>query len=109
MLGILLLYFIGKRFYDLSEEFNQNKLLFTILSIVVYYGVGFLFVMIIAVLDMFVFEWGFDWEKSYGMNLLVIPFGLLAVWAFYMFLENRWKKSVVIVKDEINDIGKNIN
>lgn len=108
MLGILLIYFIGKRFYDLSVEYNQNKWLYAILSIIVYYGVGTLLLVGLMFLDLLVFEWGFDWEKNYGMSLLMIPLGLLAVWIFYHFLENRWKKSVVIVKDEIKDIGKNI-
>ena len=42
------------------------------------------------------------------MNLLVIPFGLIVVWVFYMLLENRWKKNIVVVKDEIQDIGKQL-
>lgn len=105
MLGILLVYFIGKRFYDLSVEYNQKKWLYAILSIVVYYGVGTLLLLSVMLLDMLVFNWSFDWEKSFGMNLLIIPLGLLAVWGFYMLLESRWKKTVV-VKDEIKDIGK---
>ena len=59
-------------------------------------------------LDFFVFNWGFNWESGFGINLLVIPFGLAAVWGFYVLLENRWKKVVVLEKDEIQDIGKDI-
>ena len=106
MLGLLLLYFIGKRFYDLSVDYKQNKWLYATLSIVVYYAGGLFFVLLIAFLDAYIFEWGFDWESSYGMNLLVIPFGLIVVWVFYMLLENRWKKNIVVIKDEIQDIGK---
>ncbi|WP_406683115.1 hypothetical protein N1F78_10505 [Seonamhaeicola sp. MEBiC1930] len=105
MLAILLVYFIGKRFYDLSIEYNQKKWLYAILSIVVYYGVQFAFGFIIGILDM-LFDWGIDWDTSYGWNLLGIPIGLLAVWGFYTLLENKWKKSVVVIKDEIQDIGK---
>lgn len=108
MLGILLIYFIGKRFYDLAEEFKQNKWLYAILSVIIYYGLGFLLLTLFIILDLLVFNWGFDWEKSFGMSLLMIPLGLLSVWLFYVFLENRWKKSVVIFNDEIQDIGKNI-
>lgn len=109
MLGILLIYFIGKQFYKLAEDFNQNKWLYAILGIVSYYGLGFAFTFLIALLDVMVFEWGFDWESSYGMNLLIIPFGLLSVWGFYSILKNRWEKSVSLVKDEIQDIGKEID
>jgi len=107
MLGILLIYFIGKRFYDLAAEFNQNKWLFAILSIVVYYAAGLLFGILLGVLDLF-FEWNIDWDNNFGINLLGIPIGLLADWALYVVLENRWKKKVVLVKDEIDDIGKSL-
>ncbi|UKM64707.1 hypothetical protein GSB9_01264 [Flavobacteriaceae bacterium GSB9] len=106
MLGILLIYFIGKRFYDLAEEYDQSKWLFAILSIIIYYASGILVLAIIAVLDMAVFGWGFNWESNFGISLLALPIGLLTLWGFYTLLENRWKKSVVVVKDEINDIGK---
>jgi hypothetical protein len=39
---------------------------------------------------------------------LCLPVSLLAVWFFYILLYNRWKKSVVLVKDEINDIVKKL-
>lgn len=107
MLGILLIYFIGKRFYDLSVEYNQNKWLYAVLSIVIYYASGLIFGVVLALLDMF-FEWGIEWEDNFGINLLGIPVGLLAVWGFYLILESKWKKPAVIVKDEISDIGKNI-
>lgn len=107
MLGIILIYFIGKRFYDLSEEYNQNKWLYAILSIVIYYAAGFITGLIIGVLDVYIFDWGIDWDNNWSINLLGLPVGLLAVWGFYVFLENSWKKSVVVVKDEIDDIGVN--
>jgi hypothetical protein len=109
MLSILLLYFIGKRFYDLSIEYDKNKWLFAILGVATYYVVGWIFIFILVLLDMYVFYWNFDWESRFGMNLLFLPAGLSAVWGLYMLLENNWKKSVVIVKDEINDIGRNID
>lgn len=108
MLGILLIYFIGKRFYDLSEENNQNKWLYAILSIVIYYAAGFVFGLIIGLLDVYVFDWGLDWENNWSLNLLGLPVGLLTVWGFYVFLENNWKKTVVTITDEIDDIGRNI-
>ena len=106
MLGIVLIYFIGKQFYKLAEDFNKNKWLFAIMGVIVYYAVGTVLVVIVALLDVMVFEWNFDWDSRYGMNLLAIPFGLLGDWSLYNLLKNRWKASVVFVKDEIQDIGK---
>lgn len=108
MLSILLIYFIGKRFYDLSIEYNQNKWLYGILGVVAYYIIGWIFIFIFVLLDVYVFEWGFDWESSFGVNYLSLPAGLLGVWGLYILLENKWKKSLVIVKDEIEDIGKKL-
>ena len=102
MLGILLIYFIGKRFYDLSEVHNQNKWLYAILSIIIYYAGTFVFGIIVVLLDLYIFNWGIDWDNSMHLNLLALPIGLLVVWGVYVFLENKWEKTIVIIKDEIN-------
>jgi Ni,Fe-hydrogenase I cytochrome b subunit len=106
MLTILLIYFIGKRFYDLSIEYDKSKWLYAIVSVIVYYAAGIVFGVVVALLDVYIFNWGIDYENNMGFNLLGIPIGLLAVWGFYVILENKWKKSVSLVKDEIEDIGK---
>ncbi|MDO5969724.1 hypothetical protein Q4Q35_07880 [Flavivirga aquimarina] len=107
MLGLLLIYFIGKRFYDLSEEYSQNKWLYAILGIVIYYVGTFIVSIVLAVL----IEFGIidiDLENSFVIGLIALPFGIGAVYLFYILLEKKWKKAVVVVKDEISDIGKNI-
>lgn len=109
MLGIFLLYFIGKRFYDLAALFGRHKWFYAILSIVVYYGVGALLVALVVILDLMVFEWNFDWEASWGVSYISIPFGLLGVWIFDVLLKNRWEKLAIVVIDEIQDIGKSDN
>lgn len=110
MLGILLIYFIGKRFYDLADEYYQKKWLFAILGVATYYAVGTACVVFIAILDVYFFGWNFDWQSSFGMNLLAVPLGLLAVWGLYQILERRWKKlDVLRVTDEIQDIGMPID
>ncbi|MDD7884868.1 hypothetical protein [Flavivirga sp. 57AJ16] len=107
MLGILLIYFIGKRFYDLSEAYNQNKWLYAILSIVVYYAGSFFVGLVLGVLVMLEIM-DVDLENSLMINIIAIPFGLGAVYLFYILLERKWEKAVVVVKDEINNIGKDI-
>ncbi len=107
MLGVLVIYFIGKRFYDLAVEYDQSKWLFAILSVIVYYASGAIFGVILAILDLY-FEWQIDWDNNFGINLLGLPVGLLSVWGLYTFLEHRWKKIPVKVKDEIQEIGKHL-
>lgn len=105
MLGILLIYFIGKRFYDLAEACNQNKWLYAVLSIVVYYAFTAIFGLLLGILDA-LFEWGINWDNNLFINLLAIPMGLLAVWGLYVILKNQWEKNKVLVKDNIDEIGK---
>ena len=105
MLGLILIYFIGKKFYDLANQYQQNKWLYAILSIVVYYASGAVFGVILGVLDALLM-WGIDWDNNFGINLLGIPIGLLAVYGFYLLLASKWRKIVKIVKSEIDDIGK---
>ncbi|MCR8668572.1 hypothetical protein NO995_12835 [Aestuariibaculum sp. M13] len=109
MLGIFFIYFIGKKFYELAGRYNQNQWLFAILSIVVYYASMVLFVIGLVIFDEFVFNWYIDWDNNSSISYLGIPVGLLTLYGFYKFLESRWKNNVVIIKDEIQDIGKSID
>ncbi len=62
---------------------------------------------IIGVLDV-LFEWNIDWDNAASINFIGIPAGLLACWGFYKLLQWRWEK-IVVVKDEIQDIGKSMD
>ena len=92
MLGILLIYWIGKYFYQLAEKFNQNKWLYAIFGILL--GIG----------DA-IFDLGINFEENLGLDLLGIPIGALACYLFYLLLEKVWKRDVVIGTDSIQDIG----
>lgn len=100
MLGILLIYFIGKAFYDLAQEHNKNKWVFAILGVVSYYGgtiiAGFVFGLL-AELDVTDF---FIELPEIGLSLFALPFGLLACWAFYKILSNNWSNQSV---ENVND------
>ncbi|TYA92260.1 hypothetical protein [Seonamhaeicola marinus] len=107
MLGLILIYFIGKRFYDLADEHNENKWLYAILGVVIYYAAGFVVGILIGVLDLFVFYWGIDWDNTFKVNLLIgLPSGLISVYGFYILLEKKWKKKVMVNTAEIDDIGR---
>ena len=82
MLGLILLFFIGKWHYTLAEEFNKNKWLFAILGIVVYYGGIMIGAFILGLLSVL-----FDFEEvlelpEIVLGLIALPIGLLATWAF---------------------------
>ena len=105
MLGILLIYWIGKYFYQLAEKFNQSKWLYAILGIVVFYAGQLLFGFVIAIVNI-LFDLGIDFDNTLAIDLLEIPIGALSCYLFYKLLDKVWKKDVVIVTDSIQDIGK---
>lgn len=94
MLGILLIYYIGKYFYVLAGERGKSKTIqwtFAVLGVVVYYLGTFVGGMLLGVLG-YAFEL-FDIEtmNDFLISLLALPFGVLACWGFYMILKNNWK------------------
>jgi len=108
MLGIILIYFIGKQFYSLADNYNQNKWLFAILGVVTYYVGTAIGGLILAFSEIF-FGLAIDWENNLLLSLIALPFGILAVYALYFILKKKWKNTFVEVKDEIQDIGKSSN
>ena len=108
MLGLVFLYIIGKYFYKLAEQYNKNKWLFAILAILIYYVGTFVGGIILGILDEFL-GFGFDWDNDLALGLIALPFGLGAAWLFYFLLKKEWKKTIVVVADEIQDIGRSID
>ena len=90
MVGLVLIYFTGKAFANLAEEYNKNKWLYGFLGVVSYYG-GLLFVGF--TLGIFI-ELGYlDVLRDLNDTLLgviCIPFGVLICWGFYKYLKNKW-------------------
>lgn len=103
MFGILLIYWVGKYFYQLAIEFNKNKWGFAFIGLAVYYGSQIVFGFVLGLLNE-IFVLGIDFE-SYGINLLGIPIGGFACYFFYKFLEKKWKREYVNPLAEIDSIG----
>ncbi|MDG5492133.1 hypothetical protein [Psychroserpens sp. SPM9] len=105
MLGILLIFFIGKYFYKLAEKFKQNKWLFAILGVVVYYVGTFIAGILLGVFDELL-SLGIDWDNTLLLTFLAVPFGIGAAYLFYFILNKKWEKTIIINENEIQDIGK---
>lgn len=107
MLGIILLFFIGKYYYELAQDFYKHRWLFAILGIVIYYAGTAIGGVILGVADELL-GLNINWDNTFSMSLIALPFGLLTAFLGYYLLKRQWKKSeVVMSKDEIQDIGKN--
>lgn len=109
MLGLLFLYFVGKAFYKLAELYKQNKWLYGILGVVVYYA-GIIFSAVaIGVIGELVSPGSIEEFEDSGIALLTVPVGILCCWGFYKLLEYKWKKIVVVEIESIDEIGKTVD
>lgn len=105
MLGLVLIYFIGRAFYQLAEAYGKHQWGHAILGVVSYYGGT-----IIAGIVMFVIYdlsslGSIDEMNEMALNLMAVPFGLLACWGVYKLLERRWDRAVANSNDDILDDG----
>lgn len=108
MLGILLIFFIGKYFYELAQDYYKHRWLYGVLGIAVYYFGTMIGGFIVAILSE-LFDWNINFESSLTLTVIAIPSGLIFAVVFYFLLQRNWKNSVIEVKDEIQDIGKQSN
>lgn len=105
MLGLLLLYWIGKYYYQLAEKFNKSKWGFAILGIATYYGVMVIAILLFGIICLLA-GIEFDFEKNeLILSLAGIPFGFAGVYFLYKFLEKKWEKEYVNPLSEIETIG----
>ena len=73
MLGFVLLYWIGKYFYELAEVYNKSQWRYAILGIVVYYGgIGLFGIIIGIVLEVFIPGFIED-SVSFYADVIIIP------------------------------------
>ena len=106
MLGLLLLYWIGKYFYKLAEKFEKSKWVFTILGIAIYYVGTFIFAAIFIIVGE-LYSPGFvdDFNETL-LSFISLPFGLLSCFILYKYLKKKWEKSIPKIDDAIAEIGK---
>src|SRR5438477_13102036 len=93
MIGLILLYFIGKTYFNLAQPYVKNAWIFAIVGIAAYY-LGIViggFIIGIA----FAFGWfpySIDSVPNFTLGLIAIPFGVLTCWGLYAILKRNWTK-----------------
>jgi membrane protein implicated in regulation of membrane protease activity len=102
MIGILLLYFIGKYFKDLAELNNKKPWPWAILGIVIYYAGTFLGGIIIAGISIAI-DYNLDGIPDIVVSLMALPFGLLATWIGYRMLEKSWSRQTNVDTNTLDD------
>ncbi|MCL6294403.1 hypothetical protein [Jejuia spongiicola] len=106
MLNIIIICFIGKYYYELTQDYYKNRWIYGILGIVVYYIGAFSGGIVIGITDN-LFDIGFNWNSTSNLIIISLLFGLLFKVLVYGVLYRKWKKAEVVAKNEISDIGKN--
>jgi len=106
MLGLVLLYWIGKYYYKLAETYDKSKWGFAIIGIVSYYSGTLLFGIILMAIGE-IFSQGFvDSFNETLLGLIMLPFGVLTCYLLYKYLEKTWKRNDSRLYNNIDDIGK---
>ena len=106
MLGIFLVYYIGKQFYELAEKFKKNKWLYAVLGVISYYGGTFIAGLFIGIVSEFGYIPSIDNIGELVLSLIALPFGVLACWSLYAILKNNWSKtriSKALYSEEVID------
>jgi cytosine/uracil/thiamine/allantoin permease len=92
MLGIVLIYFIGKRFYELAERYQKSQWGFAILGVASYYVGTFIGGIAIAIGAELLGTTPIEEMNELTLSLLAFPFGLLAGVVTYQLLKSVWTR-----------------
>lgn len=93
MLGLLLIYFIGKYYYDLAINHGKNKWAFALLGVATYYVGTFVGGLVIGIGIELWGETSVDDMSSLVLGLIALPFGLAACTGLYYILKMSWKET----------------
>jgi hypothetical protein len=104
MIGLIWIYFIGKPFFRLSEEYYKNKWLFAILGIASFY-LGQLIAGAIMGFVSVLLDYHIEKLGDLLLGLMCLPFGLLASWGLYRLLKKRWENEQRPDEKAMNEAG----
>lgn len=99
MIGLILLYFVGKAFYDLAGRHNKSQWGFAILGVVSYYAGLFLGGFLLAIVAELGY-WSIEELSDTAIGFMALPLGVLTCWGTYMLLKNTWTKAAQKVNSE---------
>lgn len=95
MVGLILLYFVGKAFYDLAGLNNKSGWLYAILGVGSYYA-GLIFGGLLIAIGYELFVGSIDDVNDTLLSFLALPIGVLACWGFFRILKSRWEKKETV-------------
>ncbi len=109
MLAIFLIYWIGKKFYDLAGRHNRSQWGFAILGVVIYYATQFFAGIILYLIAPEKFS---DKGSEMALNILCIAAGILVWHLVRGYLTKKWEneeeENYVDYNEEISNIGQDL-
>jgi hypothetical protein len=93
MLGLIFIYYLGKKFYELAIEYKRSPWPYAILGIVGYYAGLLGFALVLGLFLGMTNNSDFLGGNEFLLGLICIPFGLLSARILYIILEKKWGKN----------------
>jgi hypothetical protein len=93
LLGLILIIFVGKKFYELAHEYDKSRWGFAIAGVVSYYGCMIISAFIIGIIIELSSPGYINESNERWIGLLGVPFAILGCWGFYKILEKNWSKT----------------
>jgi len=103
MIGLLLLYWIGKYYYQLAEAHGKNKWGFAIFGIVAYYVSAVVSGILLGIFIELIAPGSFDTINDFLMSLMLVPFGIAATYLLYYYFKRSWEKQAPEILIEESD------
>ena len=91
MLGILLLYWIGKYYYKLAEAHDKSKWGYAILGIVMYYASVVVSGLLLGIVIELIWPGAVDTINELLLSILVLPFGIAGTYLLYHYFRRNWQ------------------
>lgn len=108
MLGLALLFYIGKYFYNLAALNEKSKWGYAILGVVTYYAGTFLFGIILEIITQFGFDSSVDTMNSYMLAFVALPAGIGFAALVYNLLKKQWEKNNKVNLEMITQLGADV-
>ena len=91
MLGILLLYWIGKYYYKLAEAHGKSKWGYAILGIVAYYASAVVSGFLMGIFIELIWPGAVDTINEFLFGLMLLPFGIAGTYLLYYYFKRSWE------------------
>ncbi|NRA10541.1 MAG: hypothetical protein HRT57_01140 [Crocinitomicaceae bacterium] len=106
MLGLIVLYWIGKGHYNLANKHLRSGWLYAIIGVAIYYAGTLIAGIIIVLAAGFSGAQWIHTTPDIMLGLLGVPFGLAATWGFRAIMKKQWEKAEKAPVTELLDDGE---